>query len=53
MGVIENRAVGQAVVYPIKKSGVLMGNGFSPSEKKTLQISIEENRKALILMARR
>ncbi len=53
MSMVDARANGKTMVYPIKKSGILRGNGLSPSEKKTLQISIEENREALILMARR
>lgn len=53
MDAAENRSRGNELIQPIKKGDVLRGDGLSPSEKKSLQDSIEENREALILMARR
>ena len=46
------RVQGRDLMRLTEKRGVLRGDSLSPSEKKSLQTSMEENREALLLMAR-
>ncbi|WP_160329515.1 hypothetical protein [Methanofollis ethanolicus] len=47
------RVQGRDLMLLTEKRRVLREDGLSPSEKKSLRASMEENREALILMARR
>lgn len=50
---VGERVQGKDLIRLTEKRGVLRGDCLSPSEKKSLRASMEENREALFLMARR